>query len=122
MAVRAAYVFFPSTGAYTQPLAVRLFFTLGNLTASDDDNRKELFHASRKCELLLELFEDYINCDAEVCGSTPAIVPAINLPGMPVSPVCTIVNTQHTGFIHANNTKPVVHIAIFDILCLYLSI
>ena len=49
-----------------QPLAVRLFFTLGNLTASDDDNRKELFHVSNGCELLLELFEDYINCDTQL--------------------------------------------------------
>ena len=49
-----------------QPLAVRLFFTLGNLTASDDGNRKELFRVSSGCELLLELFDDYINCDTEL--------------------------------------------------------
>ena len=52
------------------PLALRLLFTMGNMTASDADNIADLYDASQELTVLFDLLDYYIKIDTEFQSRT----------------------------------------------------
>jgi hypothetical protein len=50
-----------------KPLAIRLLFILGNLTANDEENRHLLFHGTHAAQALFELLAYFVQIDSQVC-------------------------------------------------------